>query len=207
MLCAKRRRWTQWHTVACAMFATALKFVSSLSLRLILFLVCIVHMLVPLVRARCLMHFIHRMCVCVCVCVRVCVCARVCVRVHTQASWQTQSSRGQTACCGCGTAPAFYQTGYRLMKSGHLPKYICALRHSHTPAPVRPLARARTRTRMRTLTAFPCACGHVRRYNAFGKSGGEYPPEAGADACWESQRAMQRGKTKTSMGVRASGEH
>jgi len=79
MLCAKRRRWTQWHTVACAMFATALKFVSSLSLRLILFLVCIVHMLVPLVRARCLMHFIHRMCVCVCVCVR----ARVCACTHT----------------------------------------------------------------------------------------------------------------------------
>ena len=147
--------------------------------------------------------YTSHVCVCVCVCAR----ARVCVRVHTQASWQTQSSRGQTACCGCGTAPAFYQTGYRLMKSGHLPKYICALRHSHTPAPVRPLARARTRTRMRTLTAFPCACGHVRRYNAFGKSGGEYPPEAGADACWESQRAMQRGKTKTSMGVRASGEH
>ena len=76
-----------------------------------------------------------------------------------------------------------------------------SLAHTSTRAP------ARTRTRMRTLTAFPCACGHVRRYNAFGKSGGEYPPEAGADACWESQRAMQRGKTKTSMGVRASGEH
>ena len=83
MLCAKRRRWTQWHTVACAMFATALKFVSSLSLRLILFLVCIVHMLVPLVRARCLMHFIHRMCVCVCVCARARAC--VCVYTHRQA--------------------------------------------------------------------------------------------------------------------------